>query len=134
MEKNKVPCPVLHMFRVKSSLSTTTQYDLVESIGGETLLTEHLTISINRGLTAESTDYWLSPKPIGDWPQLTWLYRTFLDTLFVGYRGDANGKEDTLLVHINDEMNKAEVYYFKDYYTKKIGPLLQAIEQCKLKP
>jgi hypothetical protein len=133
MENNKIPSPILYIFRVKSFLSTNTQYDLIETLGGQTQLTDYLTISVNRGLTEEKTDYWLSPKPDGDWPQLTWLHRTFLDTLFIGYRGNISGKEGALIVQINNNIDIAEVYYFKDHYTTTGGPLLQVNENSKLK-
>lgn len=130
MVKKTIPRPILHVFREIETISTTTRYELVETSGGDSLLTDHLSISVNRGLTKDTSERYLSPTPNGDWPQLTYIKETFLDTLFIGHRAD---NRDTLLVHINEGNCIAEVYYFQDFYTKKIGPLLQAIEQNKVK-
>jgi hypothetical protein len=128
----RVPYPIMHTFRRTQYFSTVSHYDLSELIGGNTLLTDQISISRNRNFSKPDPEYYLSPRSNSFSVNLIGLYTTAIDGILIGYIRKNHKKVDTILVQLTDQERTVKIYYFKKYHSKDIRPLLSLLMELSL--
>lgn len=121
--KETIPIPIIHTFRISDSNSTSADYELINTTGESTWLSEGIRVSRNRHYKSPDPQYFISTVVDGSWPKLIELYSCFSPCVLIGYSREENKVGDTLLVRLNPYERTVVIYCFKGYYSKNMKPL-----------
>ncbi len=122
-----IPKPVVMVFE-KDKAANFKEVQHFNLIEGEKLLSQKLNLSINRKFSRANYFYCLKIRKGGKWSkQITGLFLTIEPDL---YYGDTNDKTNLVLFRFLDNGNKLKVYYFKDFYTRRITDFLKTFLEC----
>jgi hypothetical protein len=117
-----VPVPDVMQFKVDTDkqFKEVRHYDLID---GKETLSNKLNIGINRGFSKALYTYSLKIRLGNKWSnQITGLFPTNCPDLFYG---DINNKQNLILMRFLDNGKRVKVYYFKNFYTKRITDFLK---------
>ena len=119
------PPPVIHYFEEihAGKYLTVKHYDLQKVCNGPAIFPGQINISKNREFAKSSPDYWLKIKDGKTWSKtaVTGLFKTYLPGV---YKGDHRKKKDLLIFHFTNTAGRVTVFYFRDYYTRNLQPVL----------
>jgi hypothetical protein len=117
-----IPVPDVMQFK----LDTDKQFKEVRHyylIDGKETLSNKLNIGINRGFSKAQYTYSVKKWTGKKWSnQITGLFSTNCRDLFYG---DINNKQNLILMRFLDNEKRIKVYYFKNFYTKRITDFLK---------
>jgi len=123
--------PIVHSYKEikKGKYKTTRHYELQTVSNGLPQLTKNIKISNNRFFNNSKTDYLLYQRDVKKWGTnpTTGLF----DYNKIYYIGDVainRIKKHTLIFKYLNDKDILIVYYFKDFYTRKIDLLINTID------
>lgn len=119
------PAPILYKFaEILTPYKTVKHYELLEPEPGP--LSNKINIQGNRDFAKSRPDFWVKTWEGKKWSSkaLTGLFKTSTPGVFYG---DHNGKKHLLIFHFNKGASRVNVYYFKNYYTRNLKPVLNSL-------
>ncbi len=122
------PQPIIHSYTEinPGKFAEVKHYELKEVTNGNQILSNLINVSKDRNFAKSNPDYWLKIREGKKWktPALTGLFKT--DFSFV-YKGDSQHKKNLIIVKFSNDASQVSIYYFKDFYTHDLKPLISAI-------
>ncbi|CAM4091972.1 hypothetical protein [Gillisia limnaea] len=122
-----IPTPTVHSYIEinHGKFAEVKHYELKEVTNGNPILSNLINVSKNRNFARSNPDYWLKIREGKKWinPALTGLFKTSTPLI---YYGDHNDKKNLIIVRFSANAEEVIIYYFKDYYTRDLKPLIGA--------
>ena len=86
-----------------------------------------LNISENRKFAKSKPEYWIKTHNGKTWNKkmLTGLFPAEMENT---YYGDINKRQHLVIFHFLDAGDMLYVYYFKNYYTRNLKPILEVVK------
>ena len=121
------PAPILYSFKEinPGKYHTVKHYELKEpKTPGP--LSKQINIAVNRNFAKSRPDYWVKTRKGKTWSRnaLTGLFKTPTPGIFYG---DHDNKKHLLLFQFNRDASRVHVLYFKNFYTRKLQPVLNSL-------
>ena len=120
-----IPVPDVMQFKLDTDkqFKEVRHYDLID---GKETLSNKINIGINRGYSKALYTYSLKIRLGNKWSnQITGLFPTHDPDIFFG---DTNGKKNLVLMRFLNDGQRLKVYYFRNFYTKRITDLLKSFK------
>ena len=120
------PTPVKYQFKATRYFKITTHYELINN-PNILHITEKINISESRDFAKSKPDFWLKERKNNKWikPSLTGLFKTNKDYVFWGCRGRY---QDLILFVFKNNKEDLTIYYFKDFFTRNLKPIIDELE------
>lgn len=115
--------PVKYEFKATKYFKTTVHYKLQSTHTKSLLITDKLNISESRDFAKSKPVYWCQERKGNKWitPRLTGLFTTDKENVYWGCRGRF---KDLILFVFKDNSDVLNVYYYENYFTRNITPLI----------
>jgi hypothetical protein len=132
MVTGNIPIPTIHVYKEinEGKYKGVKHYEIVEVKNGTQKLSDLLNIQIDRGFAKVSPTFWLKVRSGKKWQNLTGLFYTAINGVFIADKGKKNTKQDLIIVQFaKDNSRTLIVYYFNKYYTNDLKKVIQFINQ-----
>jgi hypothetical protein len=115
--------PVKYVFKATKYFKTTIHYSL-ETSTNNLLITDRLNIFESRGFAKSKPLFWCQERGLKKWikPNLTGLFPTEKENIFWGCRGKY---QHLILFVFSNNKEDLTVYYFNNFFTRNLEPLIK---------